>query len=131
MSKKATVKSVETLSCDAGWRNYHFVKVTTEGGIVGWSEFDEGFGAPGLGTAIQKLATRVVGQNGNDHERIYQAVRRAVRYGQTDQVRVYVPYIPEMEGLVFSNVKRKEQRFMEEVALQEAHYQQALQEIAA
>ena len=37
------------LACDAGWRNYHFVKVTTDGGIVGWSEFDEGFGAPGVG----------------------------------------------------------------------------------
>ncbi|MEO8132391.1 MAG: mandelate racemase/muconate lactonizing enzyme family protein, partial [Betaproteobacteria bacterium] len=42
------VKSIETLSCDAGWRNYHFVKVTADNGIVGWSEYDEGFGAPGV-----------------------------------------------------------------------------------
>ena len=32
MSTKATVKSVETLACDAGWRNYHFVKIVTEDG---------------------------------------------------------------------------------------------------
>jgi L-alanine-DL-glutamate epimerase-like enolase superfamily enzyme len=65
------VRSVETLSCDAGWRNYHFVKVTTEDGIAGWSEFDEGFGAPGVATAIQKLSARVVGQSVGDHEKIY------------------------------------------------------------
>lgn len=65
------VAKLETLSCDAGWRNYHFVKITTETGIVGWSEFDEGFGAPGLSAAIQRLAPRVIGQNAHDHERIY------------------------------------------------------------
>ncbi|MEO8856824.1 MAG: mandelate racemase/muconate lactonizing enzyme family protein [Burkholderiaceae bacterium] len=65
------VTSVKTLSCDAGWRNYHFVKVTTDDGIVGWSEFDEGFGAPGVGTAIERLAPRVVGQPVGEHERIY------------------------------------------------------------
>ena len=59
------------MSCDAGWRNYHFVKLTTSDGIVGWSEFDEGFGAPGVGAAIARLAPRVVGQAVGDHERIY------------------------------------------------------------
>ena len=34
MAKSSNVRSVETLSCDAGWRNYHFVKIMTEDGIV-------------------------------------------------------------------------------------------------
>ena len=34
MTKSSSIRSVETLSCDAGWRNYHFVKITTEDGIV-------------------------------------------------------------------------------------------------
>jgi len=54
------VKSIETLACDAGWRNYHFVKLTTDTGIVGWSEFDEGFGAPGVSAVIERLAPREV-----------------------------------------------------------------------
>ena len=29
----ATVTAVETLSRDAGWRNYHFVKLTTADGV--------------------------------------------------------------------------------------------------
>ncbi len=73
------VRSIETLSCDAGWRNYHFVKLVTDTGITGWSEFDEGFGAPGVGNVIQKLATRVVGQEVNKHERIYAELTSATR----------------------------------------------------
>jgi galactonate dehydratase len=73
------IKSIETMACDAGWRNYHFVKLTTDGGIVGWSEFDEGFGAPGVGTVIDRLAARIVGQDVNAHERIYAEVYCATR----------------------------------------------------
>ncbi len=47
MTKISKIRSVELLASDAGWRNYHFVKITTEDGVVGWSEFDEGFGSPG------------------------------------------------------------------------------------
>src|ERR1700751_658199 len=68
MTKTSNVSSVEILACDAGWRNYHFVKVTTEDGIVGWSEFDEGFGSPGVGAAIQRLSARLIGENVFQHE---------------------------------------------------------------
>ena len=73
------VKTIETLSCDAGWRNYHFVKLTTDAGIVGWSEFDEGFGAPGVGTVIERLSKRVIGQDVGAHERIYAELHSATR----------------------------------------------------
>jgi len=73
------VKSIETLACDAGWRNYHFVKLTTDTGVVGWSEFDEGFGAPGVSTVIERLAARVVGQPVGAHERIYAELYCATR----------------------------------------------------
>ena len=73
------IRSIETLACDAGWRNYHFVKLTTDSGIVGWSEFDEGFGAPGVGTVIDRLAGRVVGQDVGAHERIYAELYCATR----------------------------------------------------
>src|SRR5262249_3624033 len=65
------VAGIETLHCDAGWRNYSFVKLTTDEGIVGWSEYDEGFGSPGVTAAIEQLAERVVGQDVSAHERIY------------------------------------------------------------
>src|ERR1051326_7875775 len=79
VTKGSKVRAVEILACDAGWRNYHFVKVTTEDGAIGWSEYDEGFGAPGVGAAIQRLSTRVVGQNVCQHERIYAELYAATR----------------------------------------------------
>ena len=73
------VTKIETLACDAGWRNYSFVKLTTSDGIVGWSEFSEDFGSPGLGAAIQRLAPKVIGQTVSDHERIYAELYAATR----------------------------------------------------
>jgi len=73
------VSGIETLACDAGWRNYHFVKLTTSDGIVGWSEFSEDFGSPGIGAIIAKLSAKVVGQTVSDHERIYAELYAATR----------------------------------------------------
>ena len=73
------VTGIETLACDAGWRNYHFVKLTTDEGIVGWSEFDEGFGSPGVAAAIARLASRVVGAAVGEHERIHAELYCATR----------------------------------------------------
>jgi L-alanine-DL-glutamate epimerase-like enolase superfamily enzyme len=65
------VAAIETLVCDAGWRNYHFVKITTESGVVGWSEFDEGFGSPGVTNVIEQLGRRLIGTRVADHERFF------------------------------------------------------------
>jgi L-alanine-DL-glutamate epimerase-like enolase superfamily enzyme len=75
------VKSIELLAADAGWRNYHFVKLTTDSGIVGWSEYDEGFGAPGVSAVIERMTPRVIGQSVSDHERIYAELYCATRPG--------------------------------------------------
>jgi galactonate dehydratase len=73
------VTAIETLACDAGWRNYHFVKLTTSDGIIGWSEFSEDFGSPGITAVIKRLAGKVVGHSVSDHERIYAELYAATR----------------------------------------------------
>ncbi|MEI7968703.1 MAG: mandelate racemase/muconate lactonizing enzyme family protein [Betaproteobacteria bacterium] len=73
------VTGIELLAADAGWRNYHFVKLSTDAGVVGWSEFDEGFGAPGVGAVIERLAVRVIGQDVSAHERILADLHCATR----------------------------------------------------
>ncbi len=57
------VTHIESLHCDAGWRNFSFVKITTDGGLVGWSEYNASYGAVGLPAAIDALAPRVVGKD--------------------------------------------------------------------
>jgi galactonate dehydratase len=78
-STKTKIRKIEILTCDAGWRNYHFVKVTIDSGIVGWSEFDEGFGSPGVSAAIERLAASVIGEDANHHERIHTQLYAATR----------------------------------------------------
>lgn len=75
------IASVETRHANAGWRNYHFVKITTEDGVVGWSEYDEGFGSPGVTTIIETLGPRVVGADGRNHERVFWELYAATRPG--------------------------------------------------
>jgi L-alanine-DL-glutamate epimerase-like enolase superfamily enzyme len=81
MASKARIIELKTLSCSAAWRNYYFVKLTTADGVVGWSEFDEGFGSPGVGAVIETLARRVVGQSAMDHERIREELMAVTRPG--------------------------------------------------
>jgi L-alanine-DL-glutamate epimerase-like enolase superfamily enzyme len=65
------VTSIESLHCDAGWRNFSFLKVSTDEGLVGWSEYNESYGSKGLTGVIEKLAPLVVGEDPCAHERIY------------------------------------------------------------
>src|ERR1700712_5453811 len=55
------ITAFETLQCDAGWRIFSFLKLTTDDGLVGWSEYNESFGSPGLSSAIAALMPYVVG----------------------------------------------------------------------
>ncbi len=81
MVAKARITELKTLSCGAGWRNYYFVKAVTDDGVVGWSEFDEGFGSPGVGAVIRELAPRVLGQSAMQHERIREELHCLTRPG--------------------------------------------------
>jgi hypothetical protein len=56
--ERMKIARVETLQADAGWRMFSFLKVTTDDGIVGWSEFNESFGSAGLSEVIRALAPR-------------------------------------------------------------------------
>jgi L-alanine-DL-glutamate epimerase-like enolase superfamily enzyme len=38
------IESLETLHADGGRRAFDFVKLTTDDGLVGWSEYNETFG---------------------------------------------------------------------------------------
>ena len=51
------VTNIETLHCDAGWRNFSFVKLSTDEDLVGWSEYQEGFGSPGVSAVASTTTT--------------------------------------------------------------------------
>lgn len=64
-----TIKAISVHKRPAGWRDYSYVKLTTENGTVGWAEFDEGFGSAGVGTIIERLTPLLLGQDARSLER--------------------------------------------------------------
>ncbi len=55
------ITAVKILHAGAGPRNYSFVKVETDEGLVGWSEYTEAVGNAGTTAAIDRLAELLVG----------------------------------------------------------------------
>ena len=55
------IAKFENLHCDAGWRTFSFLKVTTDDGLVGWSEYTEADGSRGLSAVIQGMAEALIG----------------------------------------------------------------------
>lgn len=82
------IAKIEDLHCNAGWRDCSFLKITTDDGLVGWSEFMENFGAEGLSTVIQRLGERLIGMDPRPVERItafLHGLTRQTPYGINQQ----------------------------------------------
>lgn len=79
----STIRSLATRHCDAGWRNYHFLRITTDDGVVGWSEYDENLGATGITTVIEDMAPLVIGESPTDIERVRAKLVPKVRQSYT------------------------------------------------
>jgi L-alanine-DL-glutamate epimerase-like enolase superfamily enzyme len=82
------IAKIEDLHCNAGWRDFSFLKITTDDGLVGWSEFMENFGAEGLSTVIQRLGERIIGMDPRAVERVtafLHGLTRQTPYGINQQ----------------------------------------------
>ena len=82
------IARVEHLHADAGQRNFDFLKLTTDDGLVGWSEYNESFGGLGVSAAIDGLASQVIGRDPRAYEAIVTqlyAVRRQASGGVVQQ----------------------------------------------
>jgi len=74
------VARLDTLICDAGWRPWIFLKITTDAGLIGWAEITDSHGSPrGLRGIIEDLSPYVVGQDPRAVERIYWDLYRHTR----------------------------------------------------
>ncbi len=75
------IATIENLHCNAGWRNFSFLKITTDDGLVGWSEYMEGYGSGGLTGVIHQLGALLIGDDPRPVERhsarLYAVTRQA------------------------------------------------------
>ncbi|MBN9559315.1 MAG: mandelate racemase/muconate lactonizing enzyme family protein [Alphaproteobacteria bacterium] len=64
------IEKIEDLHCDAGWRTFSFLKISTADGVVGWSEYTEADGSRGLTAIIRGLAEGLIGEDPRRVQRI-------------------------------------------------------------
>jgi hypothetical protein len=57
------ISRIVDLHADAGWRVFSFLKIETDAGLIGWSEYNESYGSKGLTAVILKLAEVLIGQD--------------------------------------------------------------------
>ena len=55
------IAKIEDLHANAGWRTFSFLKITTDDGLVGWSEYTEADGSAGLTAVIHAMAQPLIG----------------------------------------------------------------------
>ena len=82
------ITALDCLHADAGHRDFDFLKVTTDEGLVGWSEYNESFGGKGVTAAIRHLAPAVVGKDPRAYEAVVAllyALRRQASGGMVQQ----------------------------------------------
>jgi L-alanine-DL-glutamate epimerase-like enolase superfamily enzyme len=53
---------LECLHCDGGWRTFSFLKIVTDVGITGWSEYIDRY-RPGVTGTIQGLGSNLIGRD--------------------------------------------------------------------
>ena len=73
------ITRIEQLHADGGWRNFSFLKLTTDDGLLGWSEFNEVSWNPGLGAAIRKMGEGLIGKDPAAFGRLAADLRNGVR----------------------------------------------------
>ncbi len=66
------ITGCDILHCNAGWRDFSFLRVCTDAGIDGIAEYNECYGSPGLSTIIRRLCQRVEGMDACLHEQVHQ-----------------------------------------------------------
>ena len=62
------ITRLEHLHADAGQRSFDFLKVSTDEGLTGWSEYNESFGGVGVSAVIDGLAPQVIGKDPRAYE---------------------------------------------------------------
>src|SRR6516165_5322981 len=73
---------LKTFRADGGWRPFSFLKVLTDEGIAGWSEFAQGPWSPALAQVILALGRSVLGEDPRRFGRISATLHAVTQFAQ-------------------------------------------------
>ncbi len=80
----------------------------------------------GFGLNFQFCNVMIFSGFNDSFEQFYQAIKRAHRFGQTKALQVYIPYIPELEEMIYENIVKKKNNFEKEVARHDEIYKKII-----
>jgi L-alanine-DL-glutamate epimerase-like enolase superfamily enzyme len=71
------ITAVDQLHADGGWRTFSFLRLSTDEGAVGWTEYNEAGWNRGLSAVIRALAPNVIGRDPSAYAAIGASLRAA------------------------------------------------------
>lgn len=74
------ITRIDQFHADGGWRPFSFLKLQTDAGLTGWSEFSQGAWAPALPAVIERLARTVAGRDPRAFARLTSDLQAACRF---------------------------------------------------
>jgi L-alanine-DL-glutamate epimerase-like enolase superfamily enzyme len=82
------ITSIEPFTCDGGLREFGFLKVTTDEGIVGWAETYDWHTSASLATALRVMGQRLLGEDPRRIELMNERIWYGGRPGVPERVKV-------------------------------------------
>lgn len=74
------IKKIEVLHCDAGWRPWSFIKISTDKGITGYSECTDSHGSPwGITGIVKDLEPLLLSKDPRPVEKLFWVLYNATR----------------------------------------------------
>jgi L-alanine-DL-glutamate epimerase-like enolase superfamily enzyme len=82
------ITAIEPFVCDGGLREFGFLKVTTDEGIVGWAETYDWHTSASLATALRVMGRRLIGEDPRRIELMNERIWYGGRPGVPERVKV-------------------------------------------
>ena len=70
------IKQIENILVDAGWRPWHFVKVETDNGLVGYGECSSGRATNAIAGGVEDLKHLLIGADPRAYEMRFSEMAR-------------------------------------------------------
>jgi galactonate dehydratase len=70
------ITGVDILVAGAGWRNFNFLKVSTDEGLTGWADFSDGNVGGLIAPLIRHIGTQLIGKDPRNVQSVIEEARR-------------------------------------------------------
>ena len=70
------ITGIDLLTAGAGWRNFQFLKVSTDEGLTGWADYSEGNIGGVISPLIRHIGRHTIGKDPRNVQAVIEELRR-------------------------------------------------------